>query len=99
LELLVLLDGKMPHRCEWLEDSYGLISHQFTIPGEYDLALKFSQLTLGEAELSAAATLIDYWNPGVNNAVWITVCLVVAVGINLFGVGSSLTPMNVNHTG
>lgn len=40
------------------------------------------------AELSAAATLIDYWNPGVNNAVWITVCLVVAVGINLFGVGT-----------
>ncbi|KAG2063140.1 hypothetical protein BDR04DRAFT_1198644 [Suillus decipiens] len=38
--------------------------------------------------LSAATTLIDYWNPGVNNAVWITVCLVVAVGINLFGVGT-----------
>ncbi|KAG1814685.1 uncharacterized protein BJ212DRAFT_1300479 [Suillus subaureus] len=37
--------------------------------------------------LSAAATLIDYWNPGVNNAVWITMCLVIAVGINLFGVG------------
>ncbi|KAG2130717.1 amino acid permease [Suillus clintonianus] len=40
------------------------------------------------AELSAAATLIDYWNPGVNNAVWITMCLVIAVGINLFGVGT-----------
>jgi hypothetical protein len=31
------------HRCEWLEDFYGLISHQFTIPGEYDHALKSSQ--------------------------------------------------------
>jgi len=39
------------------------------------------------AELSAAATLIDFWQPGVNNAVWVTVCLVVAVGINMFGVG------------
>ncbi|KAG1770640.1 amino acid permease [Suillus occidentalis] len=38
--------------------------------------------------LSAAATLIDYCNPGVNNAAWITVCLVVAVGINLFGIGT-----------
>jgi amino acid permease len=57
------------------------------------------ELALGEAELSAAATLIDYRNPEVNNAAWITVCLIVAVGINLFGVGLSLAPMNVNHTG
>ncbi|KAI5477899.1 amino acid transmembrane transporter [Pseudohyphozyma bogoriensis] len=37
------------------------------------------------AELSAAAVLIGYWNDTVNPAVWITVCLVVAVGINLGG--------------
>ncbi|KAG2136380.1 amino acid permease [Suillus bovinus] len=40
------------------------------------------------AELSAAVTLVDYWNLGVNSAVWITVCLVIAVGINLLGVGT-----------
>jgi hypothetical protein len=40
-----------------------------------------------QAELSAAATIINYWNPGVSNAVWITMCLVVAVGINMSGVG------------
>ncbi|EIW75877.1 amino acid permease [Coniophora puteana RWD-64-598 SS2] len=39
------------------------------------------------AELSAAATLIDFWHPGVNNAVWITVCLAVAIAINMSGVG------------
>ncbi|KIJ64041.1 hypothetical protein HYDPIDRAFT_28933 [Hydnomerulius pinastri MD-312] len=38
------------------------------------------------AELAAAATLIDFWQPGVDNAVWITMCLIVAIGINLFGV-------------
>jgi len=40
------------------------------------------------AELSAAAVLIDYWNPGVSNAVWITICLVVVVVINAFGAGA-----------
>ncbi|KIK38438.1 hypothetical protein CY34DRAFT_15052 [Suillus luteus UH-Slu-Lm8-n1] len=71
-------DGKMPYHCEWFEDSYGLILHQFTIP----------KLTLGKAELLAATTLVGCWNPGVNNAAWITMCLVIAVGINLFSVGT-----------
>ncbi|EIW75831.1 amino acid transporter [Coniophora puteana RWD-64-598 SS2] len=39
-------------------------------------------------ELSAAATLIDFWKPGVSNAVWITICLAVAIGINMCGVGA-----------
>ncbi|EIW74479.1 amino acid permease [Coniophora puteana RWD-64-598 SS2] len=39
------------------------------------------------AELSAAATLIDFWHPGVSNAVWITMCLVIAISINMLGVG------------
>ncbi|KAF8837562.1 hypothetical protein BDN67DRAFT_972766 [Paxillus ammoniavirescens] len=39
------------------------------------------------AELAAAMTLIDYWRPGVDNTIWITMCLLVAIGINLFGVG------------
>ena len=34
------------------------------------------------AELSAAAVLINYWNKTVNNAAWITMCLVVVVAIN-----------------
>lgn len=41
------------------------------------------------AELSAASVLIDYWiKPAkVNNAVWIVVCLIVTVTINMFGAG------------
>ncbi|TFK57378.1 amino acid permease [Heliocybe sulcata] len=40
------------------------------------------------AELSAAAVLIDYWSgERINNAAWITICLVVVVAINMFGAG------------
>ncbi|KAH0838461.1 amino acid permease [Lanmaoa asiatica] len=40
------------------------------------------------AELSAATLLIDYWHPNVNNAVWIAMCIFVAVTINMFGAGA-----------
>ncbi|KZP23307.1 amino acid permease [Athelia psychrophila] len=38
----------------------------------------------------AAAVLINFWEPSskVNNATWITICLLVAVGINLLGAGA-----------
>ncbi|KAF7791914.1 hypothetical protein EIP86_002940 [Pleurotus ostreatoroseus] len=39
------------------------------------------------AELSAAAVLINFWNHTVNNAAWISICLVVVVVINMFGAG------------
>ena len=39
------------------------------------------------AELSAAAVLINLWNDSVNNAVWISVCLIVVVVINFLGAG------------
>jgi yeast amino acid transporter len=39
------------------------------------------------AELSASAVLIDYWDKDVNNAVWITVCLLVVFSINMCGAG------------
>ncbi|KAI0075661.1 amino acid permease [Panus rudis PR-1116 ss-1] len=40
------------------------------------------------AELSAAAVLVNYWNTSVNNAVWISIFLVVVVAINLLGAGA-----------
>lgn len=40
----------------------------------------------GPAELSAAATLIEFWHPGVNPAVWYTVFIVAIFAINLCGV-------------
>jgi len=39
------------------------------------------------AELSAASILISFWNKTINGAVWITVCMVVVVAINLMGAG------------
>jgi amino acid transporter len=38
------------------------------------------------AELSAAATVIQYWNATINSAVWITVFLVFIIAINFSGV-------------
>ncbi|KAG2146553.1 amino acid permease [Suillus bovinus] len=40
------------------------------------------------AEISAAALLINYWNKSVNNSVWVVICLVVVVTINMFGAGA-----------
>ncbi|THH34160.1 hypothetical protein EUX98_g42 [Antrodiella citrinella] len=40
------------------------------------------------AELSAAAVLINYWDKSVNNAAWISICLVIVVAINLLGAGA-----------
>jgi hypothetical protein len=41
------------------------------------------------AELSAASVLINFWvGPDkISNAVWITICLIVTVTINLLGAG------------
>ena len=51
---------------------------------------KFIGVNDSSAELSAAATVIDFWDHKVNNAVWITMCLVVVVSLNIFGVGEYL---------
>ncbi|TCD71468.1 hypothetical protein EIP91_008848 [Steccherinum ochraceum] len=39
------------------------------------------------AELSAASVLINYWDKSTNNAVWVTVGLIVVVFINFLGAG------------
>ncbi|KAJ3553181.1 hypothetical protein NM688_g3751 [Phlebia brevispora] len=40
------------------------------------------------AELSAAAVLINFWNQTINDAAWISICLVVVVCINMLGAGA-----------
>ncbi|KAI0644691.1 amino acid permease [Trametes meyenii] len=47
----------------------------------------YNWLVILPAEISAASVVINYWsaNKSVNDAVWITLCLVVVVTINLFG--------------
>ena len=42
------------------------------------------------AELSAAAVLMSYWNKTVNPAVWVIMCLIVVVVINMLGAGNPL---------
>lgn len=37
-------------------------------------------------ELTASALVIGYWNPGINNAVWISIMMVLIVGLNLLPV-------------
>ncbi|OCH87654.1 amino acid permease [Obba rivulosa] len=48
----------------------------------------YSWLVVLPAEISAAAVLINYWNKTVNNAAWITMCLIVIWVINAFGAGT-----------
>lgn len=47
----------------------------------------YNWLIIMPAELSAAAILINYWNDSINNALWISICLIVVVAINLAGAG------------
>ena len=37
-------------------------------------------------EIVAASITLDYWNDGVNNAVWVTIFLHLIIVINFFGV-------------
>lgn len=37
-------------------------------------------------ELTTSAMVIDYWNPGINNAVWITIMLVSIIALNFLPV-------------
>ncbi|KAJ5082127.1 General amino-acid permease GAP2 [Penicillium argentinense] len=37
-------------------------------------------------EIVAASITVDYWNPGVSNAAWVSIFWVMIVSINLFGV-------------
>lgn len=43
------------------------------------------------AELSAAATIISFWDKTTSPAIWISMCLVVAIGINALGVGENFS--------
>ncbi|KIM71414.1 hypothetical protein PILCRDRAFT_830350 [Piloderma croceum F 1598] len=50
----------------------------------------YNRTIIFPAELSAASVLIDFWiePQKVSNAVWITICLIVTVTINLLGAGA-----------
>ena len=53
------------------------ISHSF----------RYNWVIVLPAELSAASVLIGFWNKTINGVVWITICMVVVIAINLLGAG------------
>jgi amino acid transporter len=48
---------------------------------------QYNWIIIMPAELTAAAVLINLWNKTINNAAWISLCLVVVVVINFLGAG------------
>ncbi|KAH7915351.1 amino acid permease [Hygrophoropsis aurantiaca] len=48
----------------------------------------YNWIIVAPAELSASALLINYWNQSINNAVWVIMCIVVVVTINMLGAGA-----------
>nr|ODN91508.1 AAT family amino acid transporter [Cryptococcus depauperatus CBS 7855] len=89
--------------CYCMMISLGEVVSQFPVPGGHiklaarfvDPALAFAMgwnywynwVIILPAELSAAAVLINLWNKTISNALWISICLIVVVVINLFGAG------------
>jgi yeast amino acid transporter len=50
-------------------------------------SLRYNWVIVLPAELSAASILISFWNTTISGAVWITICMVVVIAINLMGAG------------
>ena len=49
----------------------------------------YSWVILLPAELSAASVLIGFWDKEINPAIWVTVCMIVVIFINMLGAGVS----------
>lgn len=54
---------------------------------DFDPPVRFNWIIFLPAELSAASVLIRFWNKEVNSSVWIVVCMIVVIAINLLGAG------------
>ncbi|KAL4068227.1 amino acid permease/ SLC12A domain-containing protein [Scleroderma yunnanense] len=48
----------------------------------------YSWTIVAPTELSAAALLVNYWHPNVNDAVWVLLCIIVVITINMLGAGA-----------
>ena len=57
-------------------------------------SFRYNWVIVLPAELSAASVLISFWTTSINGAVWITICIVVVVAINLMGAGE---PFYLTH--
>ena len=70
----------------WYDTCPSGFTSQLTAP----LSPRYNWVIVLPAELSAAAVLIGFWNKEINPAVWITICMIVVVTINLMGAGRQL---------
>ena len=61
------------------------------------LFFRYNWVIVLPAELSAASVLIGFWNKTVSGAVWITICMVVVVAINLMGAGERFHLIQKSH--
>ncbi|KAG2106525.1 amino acid permease-domain-containing protein [Suillus cothurnatus] len=48
----------------------------------------YSWMISSPSEIAASALLINYWNDTVNNSVWVAMCFVVVLTINMHGTGA-----------
>ena len=62
-------------------------SYHFWVPLLLIIRHRYNWAIILPAELSAASVLIGFWNKAVNPAVWVTVCMIVVIIINLLGAG------------
>ena len=62
---------------------------------DLDFSVRFNWVIVLPAELSAASVLIGFWNKEINPSVWIVICMIVVVGINLLGAGKRLHHIHV----
>jgi amino acid transporter len=65
----------------WWDFRYLVCTFSLNLMGRYNWAI------ILPAELSAASVLIGFWNDKINPAVWITVCMIVVIVINMLGAG------------
>ena len=59
----------------------------FLLTADFDSPVRYNWVIVLPAELSAASVLIRFWNKEVNSSVWIVVCMIVVIAINLLGAG------------
>lgn len=88
--------GFIRHATKYVEPALGAAAGwnfcMFFVPsGHFDSSIDadlpgYAMTINAAAEISAAATVIQFWNTSVNAAVWITVFLVFIVVINFVGV-------------
>ena len=76
--------------CHGLELLVWQLFMRLLLTADFDPPVRFNWIIFLPAELSAASVLIRFWNKEINSSVWIVVCMIVVIAINLLGAGERL---------